>query len=312
MPTLPKMCLNGAIVAYEDCKVHAFAGGLKYGAGVFEGLRAYWNADASELYLFRLTEHLERLRFGMRVLRYDTVFGVDHMADCILRMIRANEVRQNIHIRVIAFIESDDELTGCGPIGLVCGAVPRTPSKFLESGMNVVVSSYTRIADNALPPRVKATANYINNRAAELEAKRHGYDGVLMLTQAGKLSEGSGACFFMVRDGVLYTPDVTSDILESITRRTVIDIARHDLKLEVVERTIDRTEVYAADEAFWCGTGYEVLPIVSCDRLAVGDGKPGAVTRKVQQRYFDVVYGRTADYAAWRLPIWGRQRAAAE
>src|SRR5215468_834881 len=152
MPTLPKMCLNGAIVAYEDCKVHAFSGGLKYGGGVFEGLRAYWNADAGELYLFRLTEHLERLRFGMRVLRYDTVFTVDHMADCILRMIRANEVKQNIHIRIIAFIDSDDELTGCGPIGLVCGAVPRTPSKFLETGMNVVVSSYTRIADNALPP----------------------------------------------------------------------------------------------------------------------------------------------------------------
>jgi branched-chain amino acid aminotransferase len=306
------MCLDGEIVAYEDCKVHAFSGGLKYGGGVFEGLRAYWNADAGELYLFRLTEHLERMRFGMRVLRFDEVLGADYMGDCILRMIRANDVRQNIHIRIIAFIASDDELTGCGPIGLVCGAVPRTPSRFLEAGMNVAVSSYARIADNVLPARVKATANYINNRAAELEAKRHGYDGVLMLTQAGKLSEGSGACFFMVRDGVLHTPDVTSDILESITRRTVIEIARRDLELEVVERTLDRTEIYAADEAFWCGTGYEVIPIISCDRLAVGDGKPGAVTRQVQQRYFDVVYGRTADYAAWRLPIWGGQRAAAE
>src|SRR6185503_19132385 len=116
----------------------------------FEGLRAYWNADAGELYLFRLTEHLERLRFGMRVLRFDTVFDVDHMGDCILRMIRANDVKQNIHIRIIAYIDSDDELTGCGPIGLVCGAVPRGASKFADAGMNVVVSSYARLSDNTL------------------------------------------------------------------------------------------------------------------------------------------------------------------
>ena len=312
MPTLPKMCLNGQIVAYEDCKVHAFAGGLKYGAGVFEGLRAYWNADAKELYLFRLTEHLERLRFGMRVLRYDEVFSADYMSDCILKMIRANEVRENIHIRITAYIDSDDELTGCGPIGLVCGAVPRKPSRFVDDGMSVVVSSYTRIVDNALPPRVKATANYINNRAAELEAKRHGYDGVLIMNADGRVSEGSGACFFLVRHGQLITPDVTSGILESITRETVIEIARRDLGLTVVERPLDRTEIYAGDEAFWCGTGYEVLPIVAVDKLAIGSGKAGPITRKVQQRYFDVVYGRTADYAAWRLPIWGRQRAAAE
>jgi branched-chain amino acid aminotransferase len=310
MPTLPKMCLNGQIVAYEDCKVHAFAGGLKYGAGVFEGIRGYWNDG--ELHVFRLPEHLERLRFGMRVMRYDQVFTVEHMADCILRMLRANDVRQNVHIRMIAYIDSDDELTGCGPIGLVCGAVPRTASRFVDAGMNVQISSYQRIADNALPARVKATANYINNRAAELEGKRHGYDGVLIMTAQGKVSEGTGACFFMVRNGVLHTPDVTSDILESITRASVIELARKDLGLTVVERPIDRTEIYAADEAFWCGTGYEVIPIVSVDKLAVGAGKPGAVTRAVQQRYFDVVYGRVRDYAAWRTPLWSAQRAAAE
>jgi branched-chain amino acid aminotransferase len=304
------MCLNGQIVAYEDCKVHAFAGGLKYGAGVFEGIRGYWHDG--ELHVFRLAEHLERLRFGMRVMRYDQVFTVEHMSDCILRMLRANEVRQNVHIRIIAYIDSDDELTGCGPIGLVCGAVPRGASRYVDPGMNVQISSYQRIADNSLPARVKATANYINNRAAELEGKRHGYDGVLIMTAQGKVSEGTGACFFMVRNGALHTPDVTSDILESITRATVIELARKDLGLAVIERPIDRTEIYAADEAFWCGTGYEVIPIVSLDKLAIGAGKPGDVTRRVQQRYFDVVYGRVRDYPAWRTPLWGAQRAAAE
>lgn len=311
MPTLPKMFLNGKIVAYEDCKVHAFAGGLKYGAGVFEGMRAYWNPDRNELYAFRLPEHLERLRFGMRVMRYDEVYTVAHMEDAILRMLKANDVRGNVHIRMIAYIDSDDELTGCGPIGLVCGAVPRGPSKYVETGMNICVSSYTRIADNALPPRVKATANYINNRAAELESKRNGYDGVLMLTNQGKISEGSGACFFVVRDGALHTPDVTSDILESITRATVIELAR-GMGLKVHERPIDRTEVHAAEEAFWCGTGYEVLPIVSLDKMAIGSGKRGAITKQVQDRYFDVVYGRTNDHAAWRLSVWGNARAAAQ
>ena len=312
MPTLSKMCLNGKIVAYEDCKVHAFSGGLKYGAGVFEGIRAYWNAAQEELYVFRLAEHLERLRFGMRVMRYDEIFTVAHMEDCILRMIRANAVRENVHIRIIAYIDSDDELSGCGPIGLVCGAVPRAPSRFLEAGMKIQVSSYTRIADNSLPPRVKCTANYINNRAAELEAKRHGHDGVLMLTKEGKVSEGSGACFFLVRDGALHTPDTGSDILESITRSTVIELARRDLGLTVVERSIDRTEIYAADEAFWCGTGYEVLPVVSVDGLTIGSGRRGVATAAVQKRYFDIVCGRAPDHAGWRLPVWEGRRAAAE
>src|SRR5690606_12556732 len=161
------------------------------------------------------------------------------------------------------------ELGATGPTGWVCGAVPRARSKAVSEGVHVAVSTYARLADNALPPRVKATANYVNNRAAELEAKRNGYGGVLMLTAQGKVSEGSGACFFMVRDGELHTPDVASDILESITRDTVLKLAA-ELGLTVRERTIDRHEVYAAEEAFYCGSGFEVIPILSLDRLAIG------------------------------------------
>ena len=147
--------------------------------------------------------------------------------------------------------------------------------------MAAMISSYTRIADNALPPRVKCTANYVNNRAAELEAKAGGYDGALMLTQEGKLSEASGACVFMLRGGKLITPDLSSDILESITRETVIELARGKLGLTVEERRIDRSEIAAADEMFACGSGWEVIPIVSVSRIDVGDGKPGALTRAI-------------------------------
>jgi branched-chain amino acid aminotransferase len=302
-PTAPFMSLNGRIVGYDDCVVHAFNGAVKYGAAVFEGLRGYFNPDRNDVYVFRLREHLERLRYGMRVLRLDPVFDEAFLTESLIGMIRANGLRETVHLRMIAYLDGDDELAATGPVGLVCGAVPRARSRAVTEGVHVCVSSYTRIADNALPPRVKCTANYVNNRAAELEARRNGFDGVLMLTDRGKVSEGSGACMFMVRDGVLHTPDTTSDILESITRDTILRLA-HELGLAVQERTIDRHEVYAANEAFWCGSGYEVQPILSLDRLSIGEGRPGEITRALQNRYFEVVEGRTNDHLAWRTSVY--------
>src|SRR4051812_7753362 len=205
LPTARRMFLNGRIVPYEDCNLHAFSGVVKYGAGVFEGLRGYWNAARNDMYVFRLHEHLERLRYGMRILRMEPVFDKGYMANALLSMIRANDLRETVHLRMIAFLDGDDELAATGPTGLVCGAVPRPRGKAVENGVDACISSYTRIADNALPPRVKATANYINNRAAELEARRNGFDGVLMLTSTGEVSEGSGACFFMLRNNALHT-----------------------------------------------------------------------------------------------------------
>lgn len=301
------MSLNGKIVPYEQCTVHAFSGVVKYGAAVFEGLRGYWNAERGDMYVFRLHEHLERLRYGMRVLRFDTVFDEAFMAESLIAMIRANDLRENVHLRMIAFLDGDDELAATGPVGLVCGAVPRPRGKAVADGVDVAISTYARLGDNVLPPRVKATANYVNNRAAEMEARRNGYQGVLMLTDRGKVSEGSGACFFMVRDGAVHTPDVASDILESITRDTVIKLAREKLGMQVHERTIDRHEIYAADEAFWCGSGYEVQPINSLDRLAIGTGKPGPVTRALQEAYFAAVEGRSDAHPEWLTPVWANR-----
>ncbi|MDX6748476.1 branched-chain-amino-acid transaminase [Geminicoccaceae bacterium 1502E] len=305
MSTCAWMYHNGCIVPYEQAQVHAFSGAVKYGAGVFEGLRGYWNEESGELWIFRLREHLERLRFGMRALRLDTVFEMDELERAMIELARANELRENTHFRMIAYIEGDDELAGTGPVGLVAGAVKRPPSARIETGIHVGISSWQRIADNALPPRVKCTANYINNRAAELEARAAGYDGVLMLTADGKLSEGSGACLFLVRDGRLVTPDTGSDILESITRETIIALARDQLGLEVIERRVDRTELLLAEEAFLCGSGQEVLPVISVARQAVGAGAPGPLTRALQNAYFDLVCGRTAQHADWRTPVWG-------
>ena len=307
MSTCDFMCLNGDIVPYGEAKIHAFSAVVKYGLGVFEGLRAYWNAERQQLYVFRLSEHLERLRYGMKVMRYERIFDASFLEDCLLRTLRANAIRENAHIRMIAYIDGDDELTVTGPVGLVIGVVKRGPGKFLQSGVRVAVSSWQRIADNALPPRVKSTANYVNNRAAELTARLDGYDGALMLSADGKLSEGTGACVFLVRGGQLITPDGASDILESITRDTVIQAARTVHGLVVQERRVDRTELLAAEEAFLCGSGQEVVPIVAVDRIAVGDGQPGPVTRLIQDHYFRLVGGEIADHPAWRTPVWPGQ-----
>ena len=305
MPTAEFMCLDGDIVRYQDARIHAFAGVVKYGCGVFEGIRAYWSAAERELFVFRLPEHLERLRFGMRLMRYAEIYPPDHLADCVLRLLRANELRENVHIRLIAYLGGDDELTQTGPVGLIAGAVPRGSPRGVSEGIHVRVGSWARLADNALPPRVKCTGNYVNNRAAEIEARQDGYDGVVMLTAAGKVSEGSGACLFIARNGRLHTPDLASDILESITRDTMLQIAPATIGSAVVERTIDRSELYAADELFWCGSGQEVMPILSVDRIPVGDGRIGPLTRALQERYFGIVRGEDAGRRGWLSPVWG-------
>jgi branched-chain amino acid aminotransferase len=304
MPTAKFMCLDGKIVAYAEAHIHAFTGVVKYGCGVFEGLRGYWSEAEQELFVFRLPEHMERMRIGMRLMRYAEVYEHDYLEDCVLRMLRANELRETVHIRVIAYLGGDDELAQTGPVGLIAGAVPRGSSRGVTEGIHVRVGSWARIADNALPPRVKCTGNYVNNRAAEIDARQDGYDGVIMLTASGKVSEGSGACLFMLRNGRLHTPDVASDILESITRDTVIRIAPETIGSTVVERTVDRSELYAAAELFWCGSGLEIMPILSVDRIAVGDGRIGPVTRALQERYFKIVRGEEPAHRRWLTPVW--------
>ncbi|HEX6113420.1 MAG TPA: aminotransferase class IV, partial [Geminicoccaceae bacterium] len=274
------------------------------GCGVFEGIRAYWSEAQQELFVFRLAEHLERMRFGMKLMRFAEIYPRAYLADSLLRMLRANDLRENVHLRLIAYLGGDDELTQTGPGGLIAGAVPRGSSKGVADGIHVRVGSWSRIADNALPPRVKCTGNYVNNRAAEIDAKQDGYDGVIMLTATGKVSEGSGACLFIVRGGRLYTPDLASDILESITRETVIRIAPEAVALPVVERTVDRSELYACEEAFWCGSGQEIVPILSVDRIPVGDGRIGPITRALQERYFQIVRGEAAEHRDWLTPVW--------
>lgn len=295
--------VNGELMPFAEARIHPLSLAVAYATTVFEGLRAYYNPATRQFAIFRLEDHLKRLAIGMKVMRFERGFESGYLRDCLAKLIRANEPDDDVYIRLLAYIEGIGLMATTGPVGFTAAAMPREKPKFAETGMSLGVSSWSRLSDNASPPRIKATANYHNARLTQLQAKADGYDGALMLTPSGKVSEAPIACFFMVRDGKLITPSVTSNILESITRDTILTLYREMTGREAEQREVDRSELYFAEEAFVCGTGQEILPVTGIDKLPVGDGKIGALTKQLRQRYFDVVRGNTPDHAEWRTTV---------
>lgn len=298
------LSMNGEIVPFADAKIHSLTPAVKYGTAVFEGIRGYWNDRRKDMYIFRLEEHLNRLHFSMKVMRFNHHLNNRQMTQALVDLIKANEIREDIHIRLLVWVDGEGDMNATGPVGWSIAALPRPPSKEVRDGVHVAVSSWRRIDDNSMPARVKAVANYNNGRLATLQARADGYDNAIILTQGGYVSESPGSCFFMVRDGTPVTPGVTSDILESVTRATVMRIFKEYFGRETAERDIGRTELYATEETFFCGSGYEIQPILSIDRQPVGTGKPGELTRALQQKYFALVRGEIADHAEWRTPVY--------
>lgn len=293
---------NGKAIPFDDARLHPLAVGLAYGAAVFEGIRAYMNPATGRLSVFRLEEHLVRLDQGMKFMRFDNPPTRDALRQGVLDAVRANAPDDDCYIRLQVHIETMGNQSTTGPVGWVCAAIPRERSPKRESGLSLGVSSWTRIADNTMPARIKATANYHAGRIATLQAKADGYDAPILLTRDGKVSESAGACLFMVRDGVVITPARDSDILESVTRDTVLLLAA-ELGLPTAERRTDRTELYVADEVFLCGTGQELVPVAQIDHLPVGEGKPGPITMQLQAAYESVVRGTTDAHAEWRTAV---------
>ena len=294
---------NGELLPYVDARIHPMTLGMTYATAVFEGLRAYRNPQTGVFKIFRLAEHVKRLQVGMKVMRFDRKFETDEVRDFLTRLIRANEPDDDVYVRLLVYVEALGLMAQTGPVGFTAAASPRERPKFADTGMSLGVSSWSRLADNASPPRIKATANYHNARLTQLQAKADGYDGALMLTPTGKVSEAPIACFFMVRDGRLITPGVGSNILESITRDTILTLYEELTGKPVVQRDVDRSELYFADEAFLCGTGQEIIPVVSIDRLPVGEGEIGPITRMLQKSYFDTVRELVPDRHEWLTQV---------
>ena len=295
--------MNGSLVSQADAVLPVNSAAVFYATNVFEGLRAYWNGDDEELYCFRLDEHFSRFRESMKMMRFAIPYSDEQLYEAVRSVLSGNELREDIHMHMVAYVLGTG-LDATGPTGVYIN--PRRRAGIEEgTGLRCCVSSWARTSDNAIPIRLKSGSNYQNGRLATLQALADGYDQPIFLNKEGHVAEGTGATFFMVRKGRLVTPPITADILESITRTTLIDpICPELLGMGVVEREIDRTELYVADEAFFCGSGYEITPIVSIDRFPLGDGEVGPITRRVLKAYMEVVRGVDKRYAEWRTPTY--------
>jgi branched-chain amino acid aminotransferase len=295
--------MNGKLVPQAEAVLPVNSAAVFYATNVFEGLRAYWNEQDEELYSFRLAEHFSRFRESMKMMRFTVPYSDDDLFAAVRQTLTGNEVREDVHMHMVAYVLGTG-LDATTPTGLYINP-RRRPRQEAGTGIHCNVSSWARTSDNAIPIRLKSGSNYQNGRLATLQSNADGYDQPIFLNKEGHVAEGTGATFFMVRKGRLVTPPVTADILESITRTTLIENIYPDLfRLEAVEREIDRTELYVADEAFFCGSGYEITPIVSIDRFPLGDGKVGPVTQRLSDAYMDIVRGVDRRFPEWRTPAY--------
>ncbi len=299
----PKIWMNGKLVSQAEAVLPVNSAAVFYATNVFEGLRAYWNETDDQVYCFRLDEHFARFRESMKMMRFTIPYSDADLHKAVKDVLSGNGFREDIHMHLVGYVVGAG-MEATSPTGLYIN--PRRRGRITEGeGLKCCVSSWTRTHDNAIPIRLKCGANYQNGRLALLQAKADGYDAPIFLNQQGLVAEGTGATFFMVRKGKLVTPPVTSDILESITRTTLIDkLAPEVLGMEVVEREIARTELYVAEEAFFCGSGYEITPILSVDRFPLGDGHVGTITQKLSTAYMNIVRGTDKRYPEWRTPVY--------
>jgi branched-chain amino acid aminotransferase len=305
---MPKYAFFGErIVPIEEAKVSVMTHGLNYGTGCFEGIRAYWNDDAQELYVFRMKEHYERMHRSARILRIELGQSADELCEITLDLLRREGYREDTYIRPLAY--KADEIIGVRLHNLTDRvAIFATPfGRYIEQeeGAHVCFSSWRRVDDNVAPARAKITGTYVNSAFAKTDALLAGYDEALVLTQTGDVSEGSAENFFIVRNGTLITPPITANILEGITRETVITLAREEMGLDTIERPINRSEVYICDEAFFTGTGVQVAAITRVEHRPIGTGSIGPVVTALREIYFDVVRGKNAQYQDWCTPVYG-------
>jgi branched-chain amino acid aminotransferase len=299
--------LDGEMLRYRDAYLPPMTHALHYGTGCFEGIRAYWNAAHEQLYLLQADAHYARLRRSAAVLRLDVPHSNQELIDLTLEILRRNQARTDTYIRPLVFISEEEigvKLHGLKRSFLIYTA-PMGDYIDTQGGIRCMTSSWRRVSDSAIPARAKVTGAYVNSALAKSEALENGFDEAVMLTQDGHVSEGSAENLFMVRDGVFVTPSVTEEILEGITRALLIGMIRDELGMEVVERCIDRTELYTCDELFLCGTGAQVSSVVEVDRRTIGSGSLGPLTRRLQEIYFRAVRGDEPRYRDWLTPVYG-------
>lgn len=297
---------KGERMRWDDATVHVTALGWSTVGAIFEGIRAYWNPDHEELYVFRLQEHMERFERSLKLVRLPKTHEMSELNEAILDLLRANETREDTYIRPLAYRGGDGRggFSGIGGTTEILINTNPMPSHLMSGrGAHACISSWRRISENVMPPRIKNISNYRNGQLANMEAANNGYDLAVILNEQGKVAEGGGACIAMISDGKFITPDVTQSILVSITRDALMELARTELGMEVEERAVDRTELYTADEVFMMGTAAEITPVLSIDKYEVGTGEIGPVTRKLEELLDDCFRGKTGIRPEWRTAV---------
>ena len=294
------------IMNVNEAKVNVLSPSTQFGLNVFEGIPCYWNDEQKQLYAFRLNDHYERLIRSAKLIQLDNKFTKEDFKKALTDTVKANEYDENLSVRQTLFVDGFGSWGSEGPVEMFVAPIPRgrTSAEYNKKGLNCCITSWRRISDENLSPRIKCGANYMNSRAGQREALRNGCDTCIFLNEVGKIAEGPGSCFFMVKGDTLITPRLTDSVLESMTRDTVIKLATEELGMKFQERTIDRTEVYMADEAFLCGSAMEVTPIYTVDRYPIGTGDQGEWTKKIHLKYLECVQGKLEKYKDWLTPIY--------
>ena len=302
---------NGQFVPLGEAKVSVLTHAFNYGTGVFEGIRAYWNADQGQLYGLHLLEHYERLHRSCRVMRLDLPYPPERLVEITIELLRRSGYREDCYVRPLVYMSS--ELIGVRLHDLESSftvfAVPFGTYIDIDRGISCGVSSWRRVDDNAIPARSKITGSYVNAALAKTEAQEAGFDEAIVLTNEGHVSEGSAENLFMIRGGTLITPPVTDNILEGIVRASILRIAR-DLEIPLEVRSIDRTELYIAEELFLCGTGAQLSPVTTVDHRKIGSGAVGRITQQLSRVYFDAVRGNSQRYKEWVTPVYPAKQPA--
>jgi len=301
----------GDFCAYGDAKVGLLTHGLQYGTGCFEGIRGYWVPEERELYVVQLREHYERLALSAKILTMSLPHSIDELVEITLDLCVRNRFETDVYIRPCIFKAAEDIGVRLHNVPDHFAIVPVPFTRYLDTseGLKTGTSSWRRADDSAAPPRAKITGLYVNSALAKSEAIQNGFDEAIMLSHDGHVAEGSAENIFLVRDGVLYTPDPSQNVLEGCTRRSIMEIARAEFDLPVVERSIDRSELYTADEIFLTGTAAGVVYVQSVDRRPVGDGGIGPITKRLAQFYDRAVRGKESRYSRWLSRVYAKNAA---
>lgn len=300
-----RIWFKGEILGVNEAKINILSPTSQFGLNVFEGIPCYWNDEEKQLYAFRLNDHYDRLLRSAKLIQIDCPYTKEDLKKAFIDVIRANEYEENLSVRQTLFVDGFGSWGSFGPTDMFVAPIPKnkTSVEYNKKGLDVCITSWRRISDETLSPRIKCGANYINSRVGQREALRNGFDTCLFLNEAGKVSEGPGSCFFMIKNETVITPRLTDNVLESITRDTVIKIAESK-GIPVIERTVDRTELYTCDEAFLCGSAMEITPVLSIDKYVIGKGETGKITKELHLTYLDAAKGKIDYFKNWVMPIY--------